>query len=325
MKRDISLDICKGLLMFGVVWGHAITVLLAGHTNNIGIHLIMRTYDMPLFMMISGYLLAAGLERKSINVMFIDKITTILIPTILWSLIASRGKSIWNYYFCHSVFCSSVIVMFACLPIIKKIRNAFLCVIAIVLQFLPFDFNMSYLYPFFILGGILNSKLMTKMKSGGVFPFLFVVCLCFWKQDYTIWSTGEIISQYDMVSICIVAFRFFIGYCGCFTFMVFIKCIMKTFYNPKFFIFSMIQNCGKESLAIYMLQHIVLFGVTTKIMSFLICYSHFNPLTENELLLGYVIAPIYSIILIYLMLTFVNAMKKNKYTKWMFGFKVTQP
>ena len=166
MERDLRLDLCRGMLMFGVIWGHAITVLLNGYSNEIGIHPILRTYDMPLFMILSGYFLAIGINRKTKVQMLKDKITTILIPTILWSLIASRGKSIFNYYFCYSVFLSSVLVVLAnCMN--KNFKVLFLCGIAVLLQIVPFKFNMSYLYPFFLFGYFFNFKLIDKFINGG--------------------------------------------------------------------------------------------------------------------------------------------------------------
>lgn len=44
-------DYLKGILMFGVVWGHLITTFLDGSPNHISIHWIIRTFDMPFFML----------------------------------------------------------------------------------------------------------------------------------------------------------------------------------------------------------------------------------------------------------------------------------
>lgn len=322
MERDLRLDLCRGMLMFGVIWGHAITVLLNGYPNVIGIHPIFRTYDMPLFMILSGYFLALAINRKTKVQMLKDKITTILIPTILWSLIASRGKSIFNYYFCYSVFLSSVLVILGnCMN--KNFKVLFLCGIAMLLQIVPFKFNMSYLYPFFLLGYFFKSNLMDKVIHGGAkYIMFFVFCLCFWKSDFTIWSTGESITHLNIQNIIIVLFRFFIGFIGSVAFMCIVNIVYSKYKESNSSLFKIFINGGKESLALYILQHIALFGVTSKIVIKMVQYVHFNPFTSNELLLGYIIAPIYSLFLMYCMLTFIQFVKKYKYIKWMFGFKI---
>lgn len=55
MPRDARFDFYKGMFIWGVVWGLAITALLNGQINDVGKHPIMRTYDMPGFMAISGF------------------------------------------------------------------------------------------------------------------------------------------------------------------------------------------------------------------------------------------------------------------------------
>lgn len=84
MERDNKHDFYKGLLMWGVVWGHCITVLLNGAENNIGIHLILRTYDMPFFMLISGFFFAFSIKKYTLKDLLKNKITTILLPTFFW-------------------------------------------------------------------------------------------------------------------------------------------------------------------------------------------------------------------------------------------------
>lgn len=308
--------------MFGVIWGHVITVLLAGCQNSIGIHVIMRTYDMPLFMMISGYFLALGFKRKTFSRMLKDKITTILLPTILWSLIASRGKSMFNYYFCYAVFLSSIIIIIGNL-MNKNFKVIFLTGIALMLQVLPFKFNMSYLYPFFLLGYFFNVRLIENLKhGGGKYAFAFIFCLCFWKVDYTIWATGEVLSSFDVQNVFIMFFRFFIGYIGSVAFMNAVDYLYTKYDSRNTMIYKFFVKSGKETLSLYILQHIALFGITNKIIVWMVHKLNYNPFVINELLLGYIIAPVYSLFLIYCMMLFTKFIKKHQYTSWMFGFKI---
>lgn len=146
--------------------------------------------------------------------------------------------------------------------------------------------------------------------------------MCFWKSDFTIWSTGESITHLNIQNIIIVLFRFFIGFIGSVAFMCIVNIVYSKYKESNSSLFKIFINGGKESLALYILQHIALFGVTSKIVIKMVQYVHFNPFTSNELLLGYIIAPIYSLFLMYCMLTFIQFVKKYKYIKWMFGFKI---
>ena len=51
-------------------------------------------------------------------------------------------------------------------------------------------------------------------------------------------------------------------------------------------------------------------------------YLHFNPFITNELLLGYIMAPMFALFLMYCMLAFIQFVKRYRYTKWVFGFKI---
>lgn len=54
--RNENVDFVKGLLIWGVIWGHTITALSAGKFDSpVWIHTFFRTYDLPLFMILSGY------------------------------------------------------------------------------------------------------------------------------------------------------------------------------------------------------------------------------------------------------------------------------
>ena len=158
---------------------------------------------------------------------------------------------------------------------------------------------------------------------GGVkYVVAFVFCLCFWKLDYTIWSTGGSISHFNIQNIIIVLFRFLIGYIGSVAFMFIVDIMYSKYKESDSPYFRFFINAGKESLALYMLQHIALFGVTNKIIRRMVEYLHINPFITNELLLGYIIAPIFSLFLMYCMLAFIQLVKRYRYTKWMFGFKI---
>lgn len=188
MNRNEKFDFYKGILMFGVIWGHTITNLLCGSQNNIDIHWIMRTYDMPLFMVISGYFMSFTLSRKSLYQAIKDKVTMILLPTLIWGLIITYGKSVGPLYFLWAIFYSSLIMAILCKVVKSNVLRSIICVIIVIsLNFAPFTWsNMSYLFPFFALGYFYNELdvRIPKMGGGITLPVYYPIVLLGFKLQY---------------------------------------------------------------------------------------------------------------------------------------------
>lgn len=178
MERNERIDFYKAMLMLGVVWGHCITNLLVGDDNTIGIHVIVRTYDMPMFMLISGYFLAFSMEKRTWSTLVKEKVMRIALPMIFWGLLICKGKVINVFdcfYFLSALFLSSIVVL-----TIGKINK--LCIqiitfifVTIVLNFIPlYLWNLSYLFPYFVLGYLANVNKVHNPSSatygGGDFP-----------------------------------------------------------------------------------------------------------------------------------------------------------
>jgi len=180
--RNERMDFYKGVLMFGVIWGHAITSLLAGSQNNVSIHWIMRTYDMPLFMLISGYFLGFSLKKRSLKELIKDKLTTIFFPAYIWGVIITYSYMLafLSLYFLWAVFFSSLIIAFiakTCANI--KIGIIYVLIVTVLLQFIPDTlWNLSYLFPFFAIGYFINAfeiKPRRYLGGGGHFAcFVYV-------------------------------------------------------------------------------------------------------------------------------------------------------
>lgn len=102
-KRDESLDIAKGVLIFLVVWGHAIQFGFGYEYGesyqclNDNVFRIIYSFHMPLFMAISGYLYYKSNMRPfgdvvkkrltSIGVPYLVYCTImvlVLLPTVIW-------------------------------------------------------------------------------------------------------------------------------------------------------------------------------------------------------------------------------------------------
>jgi len=88
-ERNKVIDILKGIAVISVLLGHAIQrgLGMTGYDpfNNY-LFKIIYTYHMPLFMMLSGYVLANHTKKYDLK-LFFKKVRRLLYPTILWSFL----------------------------------------------------------------------------------------------------------------------------------------------------------------------------------------------------------------------------------------------
>lgn len=119
----------------------------------------------------------------------------------------------------------------------------------------------------------------------------------------------------------IVVYRMLIALVG----ILSMKFLLDIFfeYFSRFKINDFLLEMGRESFSIYIL-HCFFLSPIAKITTGLKNYFGFNIFTFNQNLLGYVIAPLLSIMIIYIVLCIVRLMSKNNYAKALLGFKISK-
>lgn len=320
MERNNLFDFYKGILMWGVIWGHCVTSLLNGDDNNVSIHLLFRTYDMPFFMLISGYFLTFSIKKYSLKQLLFNKVTTILLPTVFWGLINSHNIGS-SFYFLYSVFFSSIIIIIAdkCLHN-KWVRNTFVVLIITVLHLQSYRlWNMPYLFPYFVIGYwgcIINRKF-----NIAVVLTIFVACFCYWDSSYTIWNAGANLLQPNGVALALF-FRTIIAITGIVVFREFMNILYVYLERSGEKTLRFILDCGKNTLALYILHSIVLGHFINRIVRLICRHVEFNPFNYNDMVLGYVYAPWLSVFIMWLLLFVIRWCKAHKYTNKLFGFKI---
>lgn len=215
---------------------------------------------------------------------------------------------------------SSIIVIIADKCIINTKLRAFILILLCV----PFYctnrmlWNMSYLFPFFIVG--YYGCLMKHYKYNFLIFLAFICCLCFWSTDYTIWNTGSNVFNRPEI-LPIIVFRLSIAAIGFVAVKRVCDEIYKSLSTENGYFYNLMIRSGKETLMLYILQCFILV-ILKKGTEIIILKLGYNPFTTNHELFGYVIAPLLSIAMMEILLQFIQLLNKNKYTSLLCGFKM---
>ena len=136
--RNINLDLIKVLACVGVVLLHTTMIGFkeTGSWNLLAYLYYLGTYSIPLFFMVNGYLL---LGKKDITYSYIlQKVKWILITVSSWTFIVWLfkrdfavnpvkkiiGSMVQKGYFFQFWFFGALILIYLCLPILKKFLNS---------------------------------------------------------------------------------------------------------------------------------------------------------------------------------------------------------
>ena len=207
--RNIKIDFYKGLLILGVVYGHIINALTFQTNVAVTTHIILRTFDMPFFMSIGGFLLSLKIGKISNLKYILNKVTSLLFPVCLWGLlfamvifVHANNLSFVNvvnyisgFWFIWSIFiCNAIILLINMILKDKfKIQLIALLVVMIGLHFIPAKldiWNLSYMFPFFLLGFYLR-KIYVRFNSRTIRYFYLFSIICYLKRTsiLKIWVT----------------------------------------------------------------------------------------------------------------------------------------
>ena len=193
-NRNISLDLLKVLACIGVVLLHTTMggFKETGSWNLLAYLYYLGTYSIPLFFMVNGYLL---LGKKEITYPYIlQKVKWILITVSSWNIIVWLfkrdfafnpikkivGSLLQKGYFFQFWFFGALILIYLCLPILRKFLNS----------------KRSYLYilSFFVATGLIfelvNIILQMPLQSYVIQTFR----LWTWFFYYIL---GGLIAQFD--------------------------------------------------------------------------------------------------------------------------------
>lgn len=288
-KRNSYLDEVKGLASILVVLGHAIQfgngrAFLENRLflNNM-LFKAIYSFHMPLFAIISGYLLSFSFQRRTPIQVMKSRVLSLGIALAVWSAVNSTIEVVNNGLassmigIAKQIFWSIIgthwflwAIMY-CTICVVLIRNCFkdslwVYLLLFFLDFLITDkFNLEYykfLYPFFVAGYFWNEKCMNQcdiilkakrryLCTGVAFLVAWGILLQFYNADCLIYQTGfSILNKTNwMQQVMIDCFRIVIGLCGSLATMIFVGQIKSSGYVGK-----VLALFGKNSLGIYIVN-----------------------------------------------------------------------
>jgi len=332
--RNGEYDFIRGVLMFGVTLGHVLTALLYSSDLNPWFYVFIRSYDMPMFAMISGMFLRSSLSRKKWGDVLVNKITTILIPAILWELIFGVikrdirfGTSCW---FLYAIFFSSIIIILIDgLLKNKHIQMFTMIMIAIMIHCVPDYFHVAFLLIPTMVGYYFSEiKLLgSKGSKNMLYAILFmvwIIMLCFWQGKFSVWYVDGYILDDMKYSIPIVAYRAAIGIIGSFAIMIILKFIYRNITIWRTLILRL-ETIGRMTLEQYILQCFFVTYLGSALVRKIVERLSYNPFVYNEGFVVFVIGPIIVCMTLILQQCVVAGINRIPMIgKYFFGFKVSK-
>lgn len=284
LVRNPLLDYLKGFAIFLVVWGHTIQF---GSTNTYDffanpIFALIYTFHMPLFMAVSGYLFYHSQAKRSFQKLAQTKITQILIPLLLWAVIALVINNSWQlrrhpetwptiltvpkyvatvtaglWFLWASLFCSLLTALIS-----KKLGDRIWVYVtaALLVMLLPNDYSLSlikFMLPYFFAGYLYHkyAARLEKFKMGFIYLsfLLYPLLVLAWTREAYIYLSGPMFSLFGSPhDLLIIAYRYLIGGFG----IILIAYIMQyLLLLPKIKILSWL---GKNSLGIYLIGSLLI-------------------------------------------------------------------
>jgi fucose 4-O-acetylase-like acetyltransferase len=296
-KRIEFIDALKGFAIFAVLWGHSLQYLKNDYDffHN-PMFEFFYSFHMALFFLISGFFFRPSLNLN-IKEYLVKKSLQLLLPCLVWAVIfflmgysveIAKGNgdyfsdwleilkkifiNAYGIWFLRELFISYFIVYFT-LKVLKKEWLA--CVLSVSFVLIsPFLCEIQRVFlPIFWVGFFLKNHYHLISKYAKeiliISATLFAICLFFWDGSYTMYVTKfpSLINfkalSFNFTNVEISIFRLFIGLCG----SLFFFTLFEIMYSDNKF-FGCLTKIGANTLAIYLLQRLILENLTNNIFDF---------------------------------------------------------
>lgn len=344
-QRQQEWDFVKAILIVFVVWGHVCSYISnATYEKNL-LTSIIRLYQMPMFILVSGYFTKPSGSLNDVKKSFSKICTGNLIPYASWCIIGTLvvigmneillGR-IWGgiSYVVRTIAQESNILWFlGCLILCRgyyaivswlsaKTWRGFYVLSLLLVLFMPVDiWHFNFLYPFFILGFALRK---VKLKSWispkwlivwAVTALIMLIGSQFVPTSYTFYNASNYIFERGIVGIghqlgFIIARYFVYGLVTICYLMLFINVYEFMKANP---FVNKVCNLGQETLGIFLIHIILLYHVFRPFLSYVT--SNEGILPDTPFLRYYIVGSMIAVIALMISLTITKLLERNKITR----------
>lgn len=292
-SRIFALDALKCLAIFLVLWGHAIQYCGSKDATQGLVYVLIYTFHMPLFMMVSGFFSASSMSL-SFKDMLGKKFRQLLVPVIVGCMVIMPltfcisyfigfGVFLTHYWFLKSLFIC-YLLLWCALRLKNVFRSTFLSILLslMVALFIPI-YNVGLLYPSFLIGYYLFKNRIILQTLGWPIAIGALVLYA---------SSARILFQFE-TSMGSLFYQILIILRGIGGAVFFIMLFMKLLNNVKADrpIPAIVAKVGRETLGIYILQTIILEIIIARFLG-----SFFGEIDKG--LFSVAIAPIISLIVL---------------------------
>lgn len=352
-KRNVFIDIIKGVAIFLMLWGHCIQYCVANSNVDFFENSVFKaiySFHMPLFMLVSGYLFFYSFSKRDLKSLLIHKTQILLQPivfcsifnffvtTVLFSVLngsfsaAFGGKwleNITSLWFLWSVLIASLI----CAVVCKTCNNVwiqialFFVAIPIVAMFPNANLNI-YMYPYFVLGfyfakykdKLPNTIVTIKYVSLPLFPVLML----FYEKKHFIYTTGLFPhDNYSLTQMLFIdAYRWLIGLVGSIFAITILHIIYEHFTLKcnKPVVSTALAKLGKCSIKIYTFSVPFLSTYLSFLFPKMLSLLNINNIfVTNALVYNFVFTLSLALVYAFTLYYFVKIIDKTKLSKIMFG------
>ena len=334
--RNLEFDILKGLAIFLVICGHAISGFSSDTKTENDFYLFIYAFHMPLFMLISGFFSANSLNLPIKDILN-KKFWQLIFPTIafgilyfIFNILFLEGglKSefigfIDGLWFLKSCFLCYFIL--GCCLKINKGNKLWGCVLALLIsQAVPF-FKITYMLPFFVIGYLFsNYKINFYKNTLGIFLLstaCFIIIFLIYREldlnkinlrdlkSSLLEGDSELLKNYSLLQLM----RLGLGISG--ALMVIYGVIYLCRHKYLKFILGVFSVYGKYTLGIYIIQTFLLEMLMSR-------YVDLSKIDVN--IYSYIVIPLLSWIIMEICNYIVKGLNNSSIGRFMFEGKLNK-
>lgn len=291
-KRDLRIDSIKGFLIILVVYGHLLEPFRNDSLLVKGLYLLIYSFHMPLFVLLSGYFFNANVSYRKIwksELLILESFLVFQTIRIILSHsdfnISSFVVPAWTLWFLVSLIMWRAFsyMIFRVLPLSQKSLFVLLflsVLVALWVGYLPIDVEFSFqrtfsYFPFFILGIFLRKRI-NNIKVSPRFVWISLLAL--------------VISGAYLITVCDFSsyycpFWASVAYSDGYTLFIRLCCLLiggaLSFFLLIYFPTSkLLALIGAETMMIYLFHSFIVEILVKRFFDYI-------PMLENIVVLGF--------------------------------------